>query len=545
MLTGGATVPSFRAMNRNNAVDRNLAVECKAWPFAEARAVLERIGNTVPEKGYVLFATGYGPSGLPHIGTFGEVVRTTMVRRAFEVLSDIPTRLFAFSDDMDGLRKVPDNVPNHELLEEHLGKPLTSVPDPFGTHDSFGAHNNARLQAFLDRFGFDYTFQSATDCYRSGRFDAALLTVLRHYERVTQVILPTLGEERRRSYSPFLPVCPDTGRVLQVPVVAHDAEAGTIVYEGEGGTKVETPVTGGRCKLQWKADWAMRWFALQVDYEMSGKDLIDSVRLSGAICRILGGKPPAGFTYELFLDEQGEKISKSRGNGLTVEEWLTYAPEESLSLFMYHAPKRAKRLFFDVIPKTVDEYLSHLGKYPDQAAAEQLANPAWHIHGGTPPREPTHLGFGVLLNLVSVCNTEDRDVLWGFISRYAPGATPESAPLLDRLVGYAIAYYRDFVKPAKTFRVPDATEAAALADLAEVLEALPVDADAEAIQNEIYEVGKRHDFENLRDWFRALYETLLGQSQGPRFGSFAALYGVANTLALVRRVLAGDDLNAA
>ncbi|MGE3931607.1 MAG: lysine--tRNA ligase [Rhodospirillaceae bacterium] len=521
------------------AIDRAAALAAKSWPFEEARKLLERTGGRAPDKGYVLFETGYGPSGLPHIGTFGEVVRTSMVRHAFTALSDIPTRLFAFSDDMDGLRRVPDNVPNKDMVAQHLGKPLTAIPDPFGTHESFGHHNNARLRAFLDGFGFDYEFQSATDCYKAGRFDAALRRVLERYDEVIAVILPTLGPERRATYSPFLPVCPRTGRVLQVPVVERNVDAGTIVYRDEDGSLVETPVTGGRCKLQWKADWAMRWYALAVDYEMSGKDLIDSVKLSSRICSILGGTPPEGFTYELFLDDKGEKISKSKGNGLSVEEWLTYAPPESLALFMFNAPRKAKRLYFDAIPRQVDDYLDWLAKFEAQDAAQRLDNPAWHIHAGSPPAPERHVTFGLLLNLASVCNSEDKAVLWGFITRYAPDATPASAPILDRLVGYAVAYYRDFVKPAKHYRAPTEAERAALVDLAATLAALPADATAEAIQNEVYEVGKRHAFTNLRDWFKALYETLLGQAEGPRMGSFIALYGKAETEALIRRTLAG------
>ena len=521
-----------------------LGGDAKAWPFAEARTLLKRVGASTPDKGYVLFETGYGPSGLPHIGTFGEVVRTTMVRRAFETISDIPTRLFAFSDDMDGLRKVPDNVPNQEMMAQHLGKPLTQVPDPFGTHESFGHHNNARLRAFLDAFGFEYEFRSATDCYLSGEFDATLLEILRLHDDITAVIKPTLGPERRETYSPFLPVCPRTGRVLLAKIVETKPDAGTVVYEDEDGALVETEVTGGKCKLQWKADWAMRWKALSVDYEMSGKDLIDSVRLSSRICKILGGTPPENFTYELFLDDKGEKISKSRGNGLSVEEWLEYAPPESLALYMFASPRKAKRLFFDVIPRHVDDYLTHLGNYGGQDDAARLENPVWHIHHGAPPspdvQPDAHLTFGLLLNLASVCNTEDPDVLWGFITRYAADATPATAPILDRLVGYAIAYYRDFVKPEKSYRAPSDAECTALADLAAALKAMPGDADAETIQTEIYEVGKRHGYENLRDWFRALYEILLGQSQGPRFGGFIALYGVDETVALIDRALAGE-----
>ncbi len=520
--------------------ERELALQAKAWPFEEARKLVARYAEKPPAKGYVLFETGYGPSGLPHIGTFGEVVRTTMVRQAFRRMSDLPTRLFAFSDDMDGLRKVPDNVPNQQRLHQYLGIPLTQVPDPFGKYESFGHHNNAMLRGFLDGFGFEYEFQSSTDWYRSGRFDAALRRVLDRYDEVMAVMLPTLGEERQRTYSPFLPICPKTGRVLQVPIVARDVEAGTIAYRDDDGRLVEVPVTGGRCKLQWRPDWAMRWYALGVDYEMSGKDLISSVETGGKICRILGGRPPEGFNYELFLDENAEKISKTKGNGLTVEEWLAYGPPESLTLFMYQKPRVAKKLYFDVIPRTVDDYLSLLGRFPQEDAAKRLENPVWHVHDGKPPVEPAHLSFNILLNLASVCNSEEKSVLWGFISRYAPAATPQTAPLLDRLVGYAIAYYRDFVTPTKRYRAPSGMERAALIELVKDLEALPPAATAEDIQNRVYEVGKHYPFADLKAWFRSLYEILFGQTQGPRMGTFIALFGIDETIALINRALAGD-----
>ncbi|MDA0241478.1 MAG: lysine--tRNA ligase [Proteobacteria bacterium] len=521
---------------------QSFAEDSNAWPFAEARKLLKRLNGKLPEKGYVLFETGYGPSGLPHVGTFGEVARTTMVRHAFEVLTGMPTRLIAFSDDLDGLRKVPDNIPNGEVMIPHLGKPLSEVPDPFGTHDSFGAHNNAMLQAFLDEFGFNYEFKSSTAAYRAGEFDETLLKMLANYDAVINAVLPILGEERRATYSPFLPIDPETGVVLQVPVVDRNVEAGTITYETEGGERVEQSVTGGQCKLQWRPDWAMRWVALGVDYEMSGKDLIDSVRISGQIARAIGGNPPANFTYELFLDENGEKISKSRGNGLTMEEWLRYAPPESLSQFMYQKPHQAKRLFFDVIPKNVDEYLTHLSKLPEQDMKTRLTNPAWHIHSGDAPVEDAHLSYNILLNLAGVCNTEDKNVLWHFISRYRPDATPENAPMLDRLTEYAVNYFQDFVKPRKSYRAPNEMEQEALRDLLEVLQKLGPDAGAEDIQTEVYEVGKRHAFDDLKAWFRTLYEVLLGQSQGPRMGSFIALYGVEETAALIEKALAGEDL---
>jgi lysyl-tRNA synthetase class 1 len=510
----------------------------KSWPFEEAGKVAQRLVRS--GKRSALFETGYGPSGLPHIGTFGEVARTSWVRHAFTALTGLPSRLIAFSDDMDGLRKVPDNVPNRDMLLTYLGKPLTRVPDPFGTHESFGAHNNARLRAFLDSFGFDYEFASSSEYYAAGRFDAALRRVLELHDAIGAVVLPTLGADRQASYSPFLPIHPRTGLVMQVKVERCDPAAGTIAWrDPDTGEAFETPVTGGACKLQWKADWAMRWHALGVDYEMSGKDLIDSVRLSGKICRILGSEPPAGFTYELFLDEQAQKISKSRGNGLSVEEWLRYAPPESLAQFMFNQPQRARRLYFDVIPRAVDEYLANATRAHGQSEAERPANPAWHIHAGHVPQHAhSPVSFGMLLNLASVVNAESADILWGFIRRYNPAATPEEMPFLAGLVEYALAYYRDFVRPAKQFRSPDPVERLALAELAAALRALPPDADGETIQNVLYEVGKRHPFEDLRAWFGCLYQVLLGQAEGPRFGQFVALYGIAETIGLIEAALA-------
>jgi len=516
---------------------RAAALTNKAWVFDEARKLLERY-PAPPAKCEIVFETGYGPSGLPHIGTFGEVVRTTMVRRAYALLSDVPTRLIAFSDDMDGFRKVPDNLPQQDMLREYLGKPLSAVPDPFGTHDSLGAHNNARLRAFLDGFGFDYEFLSSTDCYRAGRFDATLLAVLAHYDAVIGVILPTLGPDRRATYAPFLPLCPRTGVVLQVPLVARDAAAGTVSYlDPDSRETVTVPVTGGACKLQWKVDWAMRWVALGVDYEMAGKDLIDSVALSGRIARILGAKPPEGFNYELFLDAAGGKISKSKGNGLGVDDWLGYGAPESLALYMYQNPRKAKRLHFDVIPKAVDEYHAFVAAFADQTVEQQLGNPTFHIHGGPPPQVDLPLTFGLLLNLVTVAGTDDPAVLWGYVGRSFPGTNAATHPDLDRLVHYAIRYARDFVVPTLVRRKPDTREAAALADLADRLAAVGPGADAEVYQTQVYDAGKAAGFEPLRDWFKALYETLLGTSNGPRMGSFVALYGLDGTRALIAESL--------
>lgn len=518
---------------------RETAMNSKAWPFEEARRVLKRLNGKVPEKGYVLFQTGYGPSGLPHIGTFGEVARTTMVRRAFEALSDIPTKLICFSDDMDGFRKVPGNLPNQEMLAEDLNLPLTRVRDPFGTHEGFAQHNNARLCAFLDSFGFEYEFASSTEYYTSGKFDDALLTALERFDKIMEIMLPTLGAERQATYSPFLPISPKTGHVLQVPTLERNVEKGTIVYQEPDGERMEVPVTGGHVKLQWKPDWGMRWAALGVDYEMSGKDLIDSVTQSSKICAALGARPPVSLSYELFNDEHGQKISKSKGNGLTMEEWLAYAPPESLQYFMYLKPKTAKRLYFDVIPKAVDEYHQQLRAYPAQDLKARLNNPVWHLHEGNPPESKMVVPFAMLLNLASVAAAEDKDALWGFIKRYAPDASPETHADLDAAAGYAVKYYNDFVKPQKTYRLPDDKERAAMQDLLERLKAWDGGLDADALQSMVFAVGKEHGFEPLRDWFKALYEVLLGASQGPRFGGFIALYGVDETVVLIEKALAG------
>ncbi|MFN3655774.1 MAG: lysine--tRNA ligase [Pseudolabrys sp.] len=530
---------------------KSVAEQSNAWPFEEARKIVARLKRKPKDE--VIFETGYGPSGLPHIGTFGEVARTTMVRHAFRVLTDdkVKTRLIAFSDDMDGLRKVPDNVPNKDLLAQHLGKPLTKVPDPFGTHPSFGEHNNARLRSFLDHFGFEYEFMSSTTCYRSGRFDEALLTMLRHFDRVMEIMLPSLREERAATYSPFLPIDPRTGVVLQVPVVAHDAARGTITYEeADSKERFTVPVTGGACKLQWKPDWAMRWVALGVDYEMAGKDLIDSVKLSGEICKALGGQPPEGFNYELFLDEKGQKISKSKGNGLTIEEWLRYASPESLSLFMYREPKSAKRLYFDVIPRNVDDYYQFLDGYTRQDTRQRLSNPVWHIHSGNPPKADMPVSFAMLLTLVSSSNAENAETLWGFIGRYRPGVTPQTHPKLDAMVRYAIHYFHDFVLPEKKFREPTEVERKALTDLRDALSNLKADSTAEDIQNVVYEIGRREPFLDHAkkakdgrpgvslDWFNMLYQVLLGQEKGPRFGSFVAVYGLQNTVDMIDGALA-------
>lgn len=509
----------------------------KAWPFDEARkldARLKRIG----QDGVVIFETGYGPSGPPHIGTFGEVARTTMVRRAFELMTGRTTRLISFSDDMDGMRKVPPHLPNQELLAQYLQKPLTAVPDPWGSHPSFAHHNNARLRAFLDEFGFDYEFLSSTDCYRSGMFDATLVRVLERFDAVMEIILPSLGDERRETYSPILPISPTTGRVLYVPMLEIDAKKGEIVFEDEDGSKVKMPVGGGNTKLQWKADWAGRWFALGVDYEMAGEDLTESVRLSNRIVKALGGEPPAGFNYQLFVDEEGKKISKTKGNGISIEEWLTYASPESLSLFMFQNPKSAKKLYFDVIPKTLDEYWQHVEKYPLQEGAKALDNPAWHIHEGEPPTATPPVSFAMLLTLVNAVGGEP-EVLKGFVRKYRPNAAPEELAAADKLALYAARFYNDFVKTKKQYRAPTEQERTALSMLAAKLREIGDGADEDAYQSAAFDTGKSNGYEkNLRDWFATIYEVVFGQTEGPRMGPFTKIYGATATAKLIEDALA-------
>ena len=528
----------------------------KAWPFEEAKKIVARIEKRKDASKPVIFETGYGPSGLPHIGTFGEVARTTMVRHAFRVLTgdSVPTRLVCFSDDMDGMRKVPDNVPNQDLLRANLGKALTNVPNPFDNgYPSFGHNNNAKLRQFLDTFGFDYEFMSATEEYKKGTFDHMLLRMLAKYDAVMEIMLPTLREERRRTYSPFLPVHPKTEVVMQVPIEERKVEKGTIVWTDPAtGERFETPVTGGHAKCQWKPDWALRWAALGIDYEMSGKDHIDNVKTSSKICKVLGGTPPDGFNYELFLDENGEKISKSKGNGLTIDAWLTYASPDSLALYMFQKPKTAKRLFFDVIPRAADEYFAYLDKYPTMDVDQQLANPVWHIHSGEVPVTPVPVSFSMLLNLVSASHAHDKSALWAYIGRHTPGVTPETHPKLDELCGYALAYYQDRVKPFVTFRMPDDEERQALAKLRDALDDLPVTTTGEVIQDAVLAVGR--SFPRFQDpskkspdggpgvsleWFATLYQVLLGQEKGPRFGSFVELYGLKETVAMIDAALAG------
>ncbi|MDR0580850.1 MAG: lysine--tRNA ligase [Holosporaceae bacterium] len=516
--------------------DANIYANAKSWPFEEARKLISR--ESIEKKGYTLFETGYGPSGLPHIGTFGEVARTTYIRHAFERLTDIKTKLFAFSDDRDGLRKVPDNIPHKEMVAKYIGFPLTQVPDPFGCHQSFGHHNNSKLMDFLNSFNFEYEFLSATDCYKNGLFNDVLQKVLIHHREILEIMLPSLREERAATYSPFLPISPKTGRVLQVKIEEYRVCDGTIVFRDEDDSLTELPVIDGNCKLQWKVDWAARWTAFGVDYEMAGKDLIDSVTLSSKICKILGGTPPDGFNYELFLDKEGKKISKSKGNGLSLNEWLRYAPPESLANFMYASPRSAKRLYFDVIPRYIDDYAAHLRNFVNQEPDKQINNPVWHIHNGNPPPPESEISFSLLLNLASVCNANDANVLWGFIKKYLSSASPETMPFLAKLAQYAVNYYHDFVKSKKHYPIPTNLEREFLRDLLSELNSLNGTESGDEIQKIIFEIGKKREFPDLKSWFNFLYRHLLGQEDGPRIGSFIALYGIDNTKKLLESAVA-------
>jgi lysyl-tRNA synthetase class 1 len=516
-------------------IDNSIIQATSSWPFVEARKLIKERKSIFEKKGKIILQTGYGPSGLPHIGTFAEVARTTMMVNAIKQIIDIPTEIITFSDDMDGLRKVPENIPNKEVLEKNLQKPLTSIPDPFKKFQSYGTHNNEMLKIFLNKFKFNYTFKSSTETYKKGIFNNTLLLVLENYEKVLDIILPTLGQERQKTYSPFLPICPETGKVLEVSVIEVNKKEGKIIYQN-GNKKIETDVTNGKCKLQWKVDWAMRWYTFDVDYEMYGKDLIESAILSKKICQVLGKKGPNGFAYELFLDEKGEKISKSKGNGITIGQWLNYASPESLSLFMYQNPKRAKKLYSDVVPKAVDEYLICIDKFKEQDDQHRLLNPVWHIHNGNPPNEKSIMPFSVLLNLVGMSNATDKEVLWKFIKKYKKDIQVSDHPILDSLTEYALKYFKDIIQPNKKYRKPNEQEKKALQDLSKRLENCKDQMDPEAIQTIVYSVGKDNGYEkNLREWFKAVYEIIFGDQDGPRMGFFISFFGIKETIELINK----------
>ena len=514
-------------------LDNNLIQTTSSWPFVEIRKLLKDRKDIIKKKKKIIFQTGYGPSGLPHIGTFGEVARTTMMINALNHIQRIDHELITFSDDMDGLRKVPDNIPNDEILKNNLGKPLTSIPDPFKKFNSFGEHNNEMLKEFLKKFNFEFTFKSSTESYKKGIFNNSLIRVLEKYDEIMNIILPTLRSERRKTYSPFLPICPKSGKVLEIPLVSMDKKSRKVVFENNG-EKIETDILDGKCKLQWKVDWAMRWFTFDVDFEMYGKDLTESAILSNKICQTLGKKPPNGFAYELFLDEKGEKISKSKGNGISIEQWLRYASPESLSLYMYPNPKRAKKLYSEVVPKAVDEYLDYIEKYPKQDLRDKILNPVWHVHNGNPPKEKIVMPFSMLLNLVGSSNADNKEILWKFINRFHKEIDQKKYKILDRLTEFAINYFKDKVKPNKKFKIPNTKEKKALENLVKKLKKIDQKLSPEEIQTHVYTVGKENGYEkNLRDWFKLIYEVVFGEENGPRIGFFISFFGLDETIRLI------------
>ena len=514
-------------------LDNNLIQSTSSWPFVEVRKLLKDRKEIISKKKKITFQTGYGPSGLPHIGTFGEVARTTMMINALNHIKKINHELITFSDDMDGLRKVPDNVPNNEILKNNLGKPLTAIPDPFKKFNSFGEHNNEMLKVFLTKFKFKFDFKSSTENYKKGVFNNSLMRVLEKYEEIMNIILPTLREERRKTYCPFLPICPKTGKVLEIPLLSMDKKTGKVIFDNKN-EKIETNILDGNCKLQWKVDWAMRWFTFDVDFEMYGKDLMESATLSNKICRTLGKSPPNGFAYELFLDEKGEKISKSKGNGISIEEWLRYASPESLSLYMYPNPKRAKKLYSEVVPKTVDEYLNQIEKYPTQELKDQILNPVWHVHNGSPPDEKIVMPFSMLLNLVGSSNADSKDILWKFIKNFHKEINPKDYKILDSLTDYAVNYFKDKVEPNKKFKKPNAQEKKALENLVLKLKEIDKSLNPEEIQTHVYTVGKENGYDkNLRNWFKLIYEVVFGEENGPRMGFFISFFGLKETIKLI------------
>ncbi len=515
-------------------IDKVILDKTNAWPFVEAKKLLRERKSFIEKKGKIVLQTGYGPSGLPHIGTFGEVARTSMIVNALNKITDIPKEIITFSDDMDGLRKIPDNIPNSKKLEENLHKPLTSVPDPFDKYSSFGEHNNEMLKKFLDEFNFKYSFKSSTQLYKSGYFNETLKLILKNYKNIMNIIIPTIGKERQKTYSPFLPICPDSGKVLEIPILEIDEKNSKIIFDNNG-KKLEKSILDGNCKLQWKVDWAMRWYAIDVDFEMFGKDLIESAILSTKIIKLLGKTNPSGFSYELFLDERGEKISKSKGNGITIDQWLKYASPESLSLFMYQNPKRAKKLYKEIVPKAVDEYLDFIEKAKTQDDLQMLMNPVWHVHNGKIPKENNIMSFSMLLNLVEASNSDSKDLLWKFVKKYKADISEKDQPIFDSLISYAIKYYIDVIKPNKKYKKPNKEEKLALQALVKTLEECTDEMSPEDIQTKIYAVGKDNGYkENLRDWFKLIYEVVFGDENGPRMGFFISFFGTSETKELIK-----------
>jgi lysyl-tRNA synthetase class 1 len=513
-----------------------------SWPFKEAQTLQKRF-KAPPDKP-VTFETGFGPSGLPHIGTFAEVARTTWVQRAFEHLSGWETRLIAFSDDMDGLRKVPLNMPQPDMLAEHLGKPLCYIPDPFGQDESYSAHMNRKLQEFLDAYGFTYQFQSSQEAYERGDFDEGLAILLQKVEQVRAIILPTLGQDKRADWSPFFPICQKCGRIYSTRVIGYHPEDNTIDYVCDQpigsaagcGDKNTISILGGQVKVGWKVDWALRWYAYDVGYEMYGKDLIDSARLSGQITRLMSKQPPNGFFYEMFLDEEGRKISKSVGKGLTVNGWVSYAPLESLLHYLFQNPRRAKRLFWDVVPKSVDDYLADLRQYPSLDETKKPDQAIWHIFnlGRNVPAYDAGINFSLVNNLVSALGTDQAELTYEYLKRYDP-STANHEDMVRDLVQKSINYYRDFILPGKQYRLPTEAERQLLQAARDRLSNFESD-DENDLQTIPFDIARENDIPPAKV-FQAFYQVVLGQERGPRFGTFARLVGKEKLLLLLDKAL--------
>ena len=501
------------------------------WPFKEAAQIvkLRKPRSDRP----VLFETGFGPSGLPHIGTFAEVARTSWVRNAFEEVTGLDTRLMTFSDDMDGLRKVPLNFPNQRMLKEHLGRPLCTIPDPFSESDCFSGYMNNKLRDFLDTYQFNYEFKSSSVSYKGGDFDQGLAILLEKVQDVHSIVAPTLGEEKRDSWSPFLPICPSCGSVYSTRVTEYFPSRGEIgfVCDGNGGdfagcgAEGEVSIFSGNVKVGWKMDWALRWYTYEVDYEMYGKDLIESAKLSGRIVRLMGKHPPVGMNYELFLDEEGKKISKSVGKGLTVDTWVEYAPIESLLYYIFQNPRRARRLYWDVVPKCVDDYLDALRKYPTIEPEKSPEQALWHIYGrgNSVPSYGAQVNFSMVGNLISALGTDAPDLLVEYLNRYDK-KSDDYPVVIKELIRKGMNYYRDFILPKKQYRTPLASEADQLRQLLFALEGADF-LNEEELQAIPFELARKNNIDP-KLFFQMFYEIVLGQQRGPRFGSFAKMLGL-------------------
>ena len=517
------------------------------WPYEEARKLVDRAQGYQPGRP-VIFESGFGPSGLPHLGTMCEVLRPAYVRRALENVGDgRPARLIVFIDDIDGLRKVPESVPHRDEWKRYLGQPVARIPDPFGCCKSFADHMIDLLSKFLAPVEVDLELARASEMYASGRFDDALKLMLDKREDIIRVITPTLREENRAGWSPFMPICPACGQVNSTRVVAYHPDRAAVEFSCERdfggahgcGHRAEQSVLGGNAKVGWKVDWALRWYVLKVDYELYGKDLIDSARLSGQILRLLGGKPPIGFPFEMFLDEEGHKISKSVGRGVTVDDWQRYAPIEVLKYFLLLSPRRARKLFIETIPQYVDEYLDALREYARADNVEARRNMALEfvLQSRSSRRFDSSLTYSMTMNLVAALGSSDRDLIWKYLTRYDPAIAgdAETEALGRTLMDCALNYYADFIEPTKKRYAPNNSEREQLKKLIEFLEANP-DAPGDEIEKKIYDLGREY-YPKPGNIFPLLYRVLLGQDRGPRLGAFIRLATPARVVELLNASL--------